>query len=86
MSPGARRIQRPRAGERVCLLYDKVCREDILSHAYRVSRAARGARRASVTTRVPELLFSVMLRVFASPWCALLRDLRPLPCLPLTVR
>ena len=30
------------------LLYDKVSRDDILTHAYRVSRAARGARTPGV--------------------------------------
>jgi RNA-directed DNA polymerase len=33
---------------RFYLLYDKVYRDDILSHAYRVSRAARGARTPGV--------------------------------------
>jgi RNA-directed DNA polymerase len=33
---------------RFYLLYDKVCRADILDHAYRVSRAARGARTPGV--------------------------------------
>ncbi|MBA3641888.1 MAG: group II intron reverse transcriptase/maturase [Acidobacteria bacterium] len=33
---------------RFYLLYDKVCRDDVLTHAYRVSRAARGARTPGV--------------------------------------
>ena len=33
---------------RFYLLYDKVCRADILNHAYCVSRAARGARTPGV--------------------------------------
>jgi RNA-directed DNA polymerase len=33
---------------RFYLLYDKVCRDDVLTHAYLVSRAARGARTPGV--------------------------------------
>ena len=37
------RKRRKKVGFRFYLLYDKVYRRDVLSHAYALSRAARGA-------------------------------------------
>lgn len=68
---------------RFYLLYDKVYREDILAHAYRVSRAARGAR----TPGVDGVRFEDIEASGVEPWLAALgKELREQTYRPAPVR
>jgi RNA-directed DNA polymerase len=66
---------------RFYLLYDKVCREDILAHAYRLSRAARGA------AGVDGMEFADIEATGVEPWLAALgKELREHTYRPAPVR
>lgn len=85
---GVRRLQRKlyvKAKQepefRFYLLYDKVCRDDILAHAYRLSRAARGA------AGVDGVDFAAIDAAGVEPWLAALRkELRERTYRPAPVR
>jgi len=66
---------------RFYLLYDKVCRDDILAHAYRLSRAARGA------AGVDGVEFADIDAAGVEPWLAALgKELREQMYRPAPVR
>jgi len=85
---GVRRLQRAlyvKAKQepeyRFYLLYDKVCRDDILLHAYRLSRAARGA------AGVDGMRFEDIEVAGVAPWLAALgKELRERTYRPAPVR
>ena len=85
---GVRRLQRTlyvKAKQepefRFYLLYDKVCRDDILAHAYRLSRAARGA------AGVDGVRFEDIEAAGVEPWLtALGKELRERTYRPAPVR
>ena len=85
---GVRRLQRKlyvKAKQepefRFYLLYDKVCRDDILAHAYRLARAARGA------AGVDGVRFEDIEAAGVEPWLAALgKELRARTYRPAPVR